>query len=169
MTTPTPELGFKTADQLSFVTQKRGHGGTIKYANFFDVPDESFSHGAVTGAHAALELLNALKVNPQHGGAGWVVGQVIAEAFLASHDGKTETGFTSSKHSRRGAAWAFLEVVQEAVFFLAKQGNYPAFVSVKIEQYERLVESEKEENKERTARAIAARKAKRIAKTGGAE
>ena len=169
MTTPTPELGFETASQLSFITEPKprcGNGHGVKY---FDVPDERFAAGVVTGTHVALELLDAVKRSTNAPGATWVVGQVVRAAIAAEASGRTPQGYVTTKPSRRGAAYGFMLMMDQAVVFLAKHGTYRDFLTRQAENYEQVVDAEKAEIKERTARAIAARKAKRIAKNGGAE
>ena len=113
---------------LSFVTEEVGPAGGYKAERCFDVPQEDFYSGCVTGYRCAAELLEALA----RGYGPHIIKQhVIKEALQAS-------GEPYSKPSRRGAGSAFMEIVGEALTFMARHSLHGQYMAAKIAEAERL-------------------------------
>ena len=113
---------------LSFVTEEVGPAGGYKAERCFDVPQEDFYSGCVTGYRCAAELLDALargygpRINRQ---------SVIEGALMACAE-------PCGKPSRRSAGFAFIAIVEEALTFMAKQSRHKEFMAAKIAEAEQL-------------------------------
>ena len=70
--------------------------------------------------------------------------------------------------AERGASYAFLDVVAQAIKFSAKHGNWDAHFERKAKEDAQWVAMEREREAQRIARSIATRKARQAAKQGGA-
>lgn len=143
---------------LSFTTDTVSARGAWIESSHFDVPDEDYGAGNITGYRCAGELLEAL----QRGyGPHIDVRAIIREASSIVFAGVF-------KPSRHGAAVGFMEVVSEAVKFLACHSRHSAFIASKIEAAERYQTFTREcEAKEKAAfveRMRQARAAKRAAR-----
>ena len=116
----------KRRDGLSFTTMEVGRNGGCKKFRWFDVPDEEYGAGQVTGYRAAAELLEAL----QRGYGPCVsVGHIVKEVFVAHAE-------SSEKPSRCGAASAFSWVLNDALKFFAKNANHGPWLVGKVAQTE---------------------------------
>lgn len=113
---------------LSFITHEVGRDGRWKGERSFDVPAEDDYTGHVTGYRCAAELLEALAleygphINRKY---------VIEDALQACNE-------PPGKTSRRGAGFAFMEIVGEALAFMAKNSQHKEFMAAKIVNAERL-------------------------------
>ena len=145
--------------ELSFFTRELNRLGNCTAWNYFDVPEEEYSDGLVTGYRCAAELLAAL----ERGNRPFIdVGMVMRDAIKADSD-------PSGKPGRRGASAAFMEVMAQAVTFMAKHANNALWLAGKIEKAEkqrdawaaRKAAHKAEQRAEFSARMKAARQAKR--------
>lgn len=146
---------------LSFTTAVPTRRNYLKDFNLFDVPEEVYEQGRITGYRCAAELLEAL----QRGyGPHIDVRGTIREASRALSDGY-------GKPSRVGAAGAFMAVVEEALKFLARHAQHGDFIARRIKDAECaqtwLAEQEAKEKAAFVERMRQARAAKRAAKAEG--
>lgn len=112
---------------LTFMTRSLTRQGGYLSENMFDVPAQSYSDGLITGYKCADELL---AVTRRGYGPHLNTGRIIEAAIEAGKD-------SFDKPGRRGAANAFMEVVCQAMSFLAKQGNTDVWIASRMEQAER--------------------------------
>lgn len=148
---------------LSFTSctlNKRGHWTGD---NHFDVPEEKYADGRITGLRCAAELLEAL----QRGyGPHISLRDVIREAINV----KFERG-GGDNASRWGAACGFMGVIEESVKFLAEHGRHADWIAKKIEKEERYLahcaERDAQEKAAFVERMRKARAAKRAAREEG--
>ena len=152
----------KRRDGLSFTTLEVGRNGGCKKFHWFDVPDEEYGIGQITGYRAAGELLEAL----QRGYGPCVsVGHILKEVFTAS-------GESYSNPSRRGAAAAFAWVLDDALKFFAKNAKHGPWLDGKVAQAESVnayYDKQAAENKAAfVQRMEEAKAAKKAARQGGA-
>ena len=146
---------------LSFTTRTLSRSGHSKGFNYFDVPSEDYLEGRKTGYRCGAELLAAYER-----GYGPLINLMpIIEAAVDATKGST------SRESRRGAACGFLNVIEEAVKFLAKHGQYANWLTRKIDFEESITASiAKREAQEKAAfveRMRQARAAKRVSRKEG--
>lgn len=147
---------------LSFITQQISRNGGRIGERCFDVPEEDYLAGNITGYRCAGELLAAL----QCGYGPYIpLNNILDEAITVTHESFDKTG-------RRGAAVAFLEVVRESLTFMAKHARHTEFVSGRIaraEQYQAyFAESEASEKAAFVQRMKDAKAAKAQRANGGA-
>ncbi|MCO5358428.1 hypothetical protein [Acidovorax kalamii] len=113
---------------LSFITHEVSRAGRWKGERSFDVRAEDDYTGYVTGYRCAAELLEALAleygphINRKY---------VIEDALQACNE-------PPGKTSRRGAGFAFMEIVVEALTFMAKHSQHKEYMAAKIAEAERL-------------------------------
>lgn len=140
---------------LSFVTEEVDPAGGYKAERCFDVPQEDCYSGRVTGYRCAAELLVALA---RGYGPHIIKSHVIKDALQASDE-------PYGKPSRRGAGSAFVEIVGEALTFMARHSLHREYMAAKIAEAERLqaalAEMEAKEKAAFVERMNAARAAKR--------
>lgn len=111
---------------LSFTTCTITRRGNTTDFRLFDVPAEGCSEGSITGYRCAAELLEAL----QRGYGPYIdVRGIIKEASEARLE-------RLSRPSRASAAFAFLDIVVEAMKFLANHSQHGEFIARKIEEAE---------------------------------
>lgn len=141
---------------LPFVTHAVGPRGGHLATNFFDAPKTgAWSEGSQFGHQAAQALLAWAK----GGCEPYVSLHAILQAAAAASDGTD---------AERGASYAFLDVVAQAIKFSAKHGNWDAHFERKAKEDAQWVAMEREREAQRIARSIATRKARQAAKQGGA-
>lgn len=112
---------------LSFVTEEVGPAGEYKAERCFDVPQEDFYSGCVTGYRCTAELLDALA----RGYGPRIIKQHVIKAALQARDEPY------GKPSRRGPGSAFMEIVGEALNFMAKHARHREYMATKIAEAER--------------------------------
>lgn len=147
---------------MSFVTEEVNRVGGWTGERYFDVPAEDYCAGSVTGYRCAAELLDAL-------GRGYgphvVKWQVIKAAVQASEEPHGEP-------SRCGAGTSFMEVIGDALTFMAKHSRHREFMAAKIAEAERwqatIAEREAKEKAAFVERMKAGRAAKRNRAAAGA-
>lgn len=113
---------------VSFMT----HGPGFSDANLFDVPDEEYFEGSLTGIKAAWELLHAAsKGDFDEGGAAGVLRTAMQEAadVLVGTDQSLEP-------SRRGAAVGFLDAMAGALADAVKAWDFRPTLTRGIREYE---------------------------------
>lgn len=113
-------------DPLSFVRRVQSACGRLVCRNYFDVPAQNYAEGITTGYRCAAELLEALTLGhgpdiPLHG--------VLESASQATRESLQE-------NSRHTAACAFLEIVEQALSFFAKQSMHRSWLAEKIDRSE---------------------------------
>lgn len=155
--------GVKTQQRaLSFTTRTVGRGGYTLDFNEFDVPEESYCDGFITGYRCAGELLEALK----RGYGPYIDARSIVRAAALAACQKGE------KISRHGAAAAFMTVVNDALKFLATHGVHGKYIAGKVEQAQEyaagLAKHEAQEKAAFVERMRQAKAAKRAARGGEA-
>lgn len=152
----------KRREGLSFTTMELSRNGGCKKFHWFDVPDEEYGAGQVTGYRAAGELLEALA---RGYGPSISVGHILQEVFTAREE-------SYLKSSRRGAAAAFSWVLDEAMKFFAKNANFGKWLDGKAAEAERLkAYYDKQAVEDKAAfvqRMKDAKAAKKAARQGGA-
>lgn len=139
---------------LSFVTEEINRVGGWTGERCFDVPAEDYYAGCVTGYRCAAELLYALA---RGYGPHFVKQHVIKAALQAREE-------PYGKPSRRGAGTAFMEVIGEAVTFMAKHSRHREFMAAKIAEAERLQATMAELDAKEKAAFVERMKAGRAAK-----
>ena len=153
----------KRRDGVSFITVEVGRHGGAKKARWFDVPDEEYGAGQITGYRAAAELLEALN---RGYGPSISVGHILRDVFVAREEESFE------KPSRRGAASAFTWVVDEALKFFAKKAKHGPWLDGKVAHAERtnawFAETEIKEKAAFAQRMKEGKAAKKAARQGGA-
>jgi hypothetical protein len=119
---------------VSFMT----HGPGLSDANLFDVPDEDYFDGSLTGIKAAWELLHAASNGDfDEGGATAVLRNALEEAaHVLVRTGK------SQERSRRGAADGFLEAMAGALAHAVKAWDFRPTLTRDIRRYEECAASE---------------------------
>jgi hypothetical protein len=113
---------------LSFVTEECNRAGGWTGERCFDVPAEDYYSGSVTGYRCAAELLEALA---RGYGPHIIKSHVIKDALQASDEPR-------GKPSRCAAGSAFMEIVGEALTFMAKHSRHKEYMAAKIAEAERL-------------------------------
>ena len=156
------EVKFR-ASPLAFISRTLDKDGARVSDNFLDVENEEYMKSSMTGARCALELLREVKRQPsQRFSKMWIEG-CIREAILIGHDKPY-----LRKTSRGGAAETFIEIVVEAVWFMATAGDFESYMERKRnelnDRHDACIKTEKEIMDRNVARMVAARKAKRAAK-----
>lgn len=146
---------------LSFVTRTINQRGYMQTINHFDVPSEGYAAGRITGYRCAAELLKVL----QRGyGPHVPLRDIIREAVSVKNG-------VYGAADRWGAACGFMDVIEEAVTFLAKHGQHADWVARKIKSEEEstawLAERDAKEKAAFVERMRQARAAKRAARQGG--
>ena len=139
---------------LSFVTEEVGPAGGYKAERCFDVPQEDFYSGCVTGYRCAAELLDALA----RGYGPHITKQHVIKAALQASDEPY------SKPSRRGAGSAFMEIVGEALTFMARHSLHGQYMAAKIAEAERLQATMAELDAKEKAAFVERMKAARLSK-----
>jgi hypothetical protein len=155
--------GVKTQQRaLSFTTRTVGRGGYTLDINEFDIPEESYCDGFITGYRCAGELLEALK----RGYGPHIDARSIVRAVVQASNNK------GAKFSRHGAAAAFLTVVNDALKFLATHGAHGKYIAGKVEQAQEyaagLAKHEAQEKAAFVERMRQAKAAKSAARGGAA-
>lgn len=102
--------------KLSFVKYERTSKEYYRVTNWFNVPDEEYGDGNITGFMAVSELAQWVKDNPD---SEWEIKEVIAEAMRIR-----EGGYVQDKLDKRGAAVTFLNGITSAVMFLANHADF---------------------------------------------
>ena len=151
---------------LSFTRDVQTTRGRWLKSNYFDVPEQERSDGAITGYQCAAELLDALSLG---------YGPFIPVHFVLAEVVKAAKGSFYGA-SRSAAATSFLDVAGDALGFFAKHANHRAYIHRKIAGAERnrdeLAEERAMERVEFVIRMKAAKeaklKAKEIAASGAA-
>lgn len=112
---------------VSFMT----HGPGYSDANLFDVPEEEYFEGSLTGIKAAWELLHAASMGSfDEGGAAAVLRNAMEEAtHVLGRTGK------SQEPSRRGAAVGFLEAMAGALAHAVKAWDFRPTLTRDIRGY----------------------------------
>ena len=116
----------KQREELSFTTTEIGPRGGCKKFNHFDVPDEEYGVGQITGYRAAVEMLEALQ---RAYGPHVSLGPILRDVFAAE-------GESARSPSRRGAVGAFAEVIEGALEFFAKNAKHGPWIAGKVAQAE---------------------------------
>ncbi|SDZ73798.1 hypothetical protein [Acidovorax soli] len=111
---------------LSFITKDIHRGRWVKRVNSFDVPAENGCAGSVTGYRCAAELLDALA---RDYGPCIDKRDIIKAALQACNE-------PYGKPSRRNAGLAFMDIVEEALNFMAKHAKHREYMAAKIAQAE---------------------------------
>lgn len=119
---------------VSFMT----HGPGYSDANLFDVPEEEYFEGSLTGIKAAWELLHAASMGSfDEGGAAAVLRNAMEEAtHVLGRTGK------SQEPSRRGAAVGFLDAMAGALAHAVKAWDFRPTLTRDIRGYEECAASE---------------------------
>lgn len=117
----------KEQGALSFTTHTLTARGRITASSDFDVPEEDYSAGQITGYRCAAELLEAMQRN---------YGPVIPLAWILREAGLAGLE-ACSRPSRRGAAVGFLSVVGDALRFMANNAEVKAYMASKIQNAEK--------------------------------
>lgn len=157
-TTPTPPPAYST---LSFVKYERASKEHHRVTNWFNVPDEQYGDGNITGYMAISEFAQWAKDNPE--GCHWAVRGIITE--IVRIEGERHEYADLDKI---GAAAMFMGGIVSAVVFFAGHADFKPFFNASIL---RLLEFKKKEAfsaaKEKAdfvVRMKAARAAKKVAK-----
>lgn len=119
---------------LSFTRDVRTACGRYLESNYFDVPEQGFDDGAITGYHCVAELLEALALDH---GPFIPLPYVLREVSEAANRRSYGTG-------RRAAAESFMEVVGDSLKFFAKHSNRRVFIARKIASAEHYKEASAE-------------------------
>lgn len=155
-----------------FWTRRETQRGRVLGYCYFDVPEEAYSAGRLTGAKAARELILFLKKYEDSWKVDWSlkrsVGLCLSEAFALAQAPYT------SKPTTRNAAVAFCELVT-AFFCVGSSVANPAYLDSQVDEGERSVawevsrdEQDRLETAERMRALRAAKAAKRAASNGAA-
>lgn len=145
---------------LSFTTSTiTARGAWVAY-NHFDVPAQEYGAGSITGYRCAAELLAALE---RGYGPHIDVPSIVREAAAAA---RLRSG---TAPSRKGAAVAFLSVVEEAMKFLAQNAQHAKHLSQKIAEAESVNAQFDELQAERRAAFVERMRAGRAAKRAAQE
>ncbi|MGJ7529191.1 hypothetical protein [Variovorax sp. GB1P17] len=141
---------------VSFMT----HGPGFTDANLFDVPDEEYFEGSLTGIKAAWELLHAAsKGDFDADGATAVLRNALQEAadVLASTKKNLDP-------SRRGAAVGFLDAMAGALSAAVKSWDFRPTLTRDIRGYEQCAASLVDDMKTSNAAFIESMGGKPVAK-----
>ena len=139
---------------LSFVTEEVRRVGGWTGDRCFDVPEEHCYAGFVTGYRCAAELLDALA----RGYGPHIIKQHVIKAALQASDEP------HGKPSRRGAGTAFMEIVGEALTFMAKHARHREYMAAKIAEAERVQATMAELDAKEKAAFVERMKAARLSK-----
>lgn len=123
-TTPTPPPAYS---KLSFVKYERTSKEHHRVANWFNVPDEEYGAGNITGYLAMSEFAQWIKDNPNE--TEWVVKSVITEVVRIF-----EERHALDKLDRIGAAVTFFDGIKSAVVFFAKHAEIKTFFNALIQR-----------------------------------
>jgi len=129
-----PAARSRLYPSVSFMT----HGPGYSDANLFDVPEEEYFEGSLTGIKAAWELLHAASMGSfDEGGAAAVLRNAMEEAsHVLVRTGK------SQERSRRGAAVGFLQAMAGALADAVKAWDFRPTLTRDIRGYEECAASE---------------------------
>jgi len=100
----------KRDDALPFMSETYSPRGRLLAWSYFDVPNEGYAEGWVTGVRTASLLLRALEREPSSIRLKHILREAIKEASAICSESKIER-----RPDRRGAATAFLVIVQDIV------------------------------------------------------
>lgn len=156
-----PDGQRKQRTGLSFTTRtlnKRGHSQDF---NHFDVPAEVYGQSRMTGYRCAKELLDALR---RGYGPHIPMRDIIKDAVNIKYGGYPDKG-------QWGAACTFINVVEQALLFLAKNSQYADWIDRAIKYEEECIargaERDAQEKAAFVERMRKARAAKRAARQEG--
>lgn len=146
---------------LSFTTRTPNKRGYSQDFNHFDVPAEQYATGRITGYRCAKELLDALK---RGYGPHIPIRDILKDAVNAKYGGYPDKG-------QWGAACTFINVVEQALLFLAKNSQYADWIDRAIKYEEECIargaERDAQEKAAFVERMRKARAAKRAARQEG--
>jgi len=124
---------LKQAGPLPFITDLYTPRGRHVDRNWFDVPDQTYGEGWITGMEAAAQLLDALRANRNSGFDVLPVLEAAAQALIESRGGLFE-----DKPCRRGAAAGFLRMIEASLRYAADSADLGDWVRAQREEYERM-------------------------------
>lgn len=139
---------------VSFNTNIRTKNGKYVDTKYFDIADEQYSEGRITGLKCASELLNVLA---RGYGPGLFMEEILKAAAIAANE-------KFSNCSRRSAGSAFLEIVEDAVKFFAKNARHQDYIQIKIAAAECYRDEVQELNALERAEFVERMKAAKVAK-----
>ena len=114
-------------DPLSFTRVIKSERGRHIRSTYFDVPEQSYEEGGITGLKCAAELLEELA---RGYGPHLMVHHIVKAAVMASNN-------NFSGVSQNGAASAFLGIVQMALKFFAEHANHRPHIANQIVRAEK--------------------------------
>ncbi|MCR6480581.1 hypothetical protein NU688_30815 [Variovorax sp. ZS18.2.2] len=141
---------------VSFMT----HGSGFTDANLFDVPDEDYFDGSLTGIKAAWELLHAASNGDFDEGVATAVLRNALEEAAHVLDSTSK----SQVPSRRGAAVGFLDAMAGALADAVKAWNFRPTLTRDIRGYEQCAAGLVDDMKTANAAFIESMSGKSVAK-----
>lgn len=108
-----------TRRRLSSTTLASSQAGNAVGHKWFDVPEQPFLEGTVTGIELVEEMLELLQAEPRDGSAWMEIQHTLAAIFSELYTGAT------SPHNRKGAAESAALTI---VGLLAMASTSPAFI-----------------------------------------
>lgn len=125
-----PDGNVKRREYVSFQSEVTTKRGAYVKAHYFDVPPQSYFDGAVGGILAGKEFLDMVKLKS---GPDMRLRFMIEELAAACKDPYV---YRSKEKSRRSTAESFLSVLDAALIFAAKNGDFSRMIEawIKSEQ-----------------------------------
>ena len=152
---------MRKTQEVSFNTEIRTKKGRYIDTKYFDVAEEEYSQGRITGLKCASELLNVLA---RGYGSGVFMEEILKAAAIAANE-------KFSNFGRRDAGSAFLEIVEDAVKFFAVKTRHQEYIQTKItnaESYRDEVQEFKALDRQEFVARMKAGKAAKAKKKSGA-
>ncbi|ABM93509.1 hypothetical protein [Methylibium petroleiphilum] len=134
-------------DQFSFVSETYTRRKRLLFVSFFDVPEEHFYEGKLTGIRAAREMFTALSRDSSVRNR-FVLQEALKEAMRIKDE---QTDFETK--SRQGAANGFVSVMHDALFGAAQIANPEYFEKALSLAHQDLVFVREQSQKMKTARS----------------
>ena len=148
-------------DPLSFTRRICTERGKFLRFTYFDVPDESYEDGSITGLKCAAELMEELS----RGYGGHLMLHRTIEAAVLARSGD------SARKNQSGAAQSFLNIVYQALKYFANHANHRPYIAdliVKDENYRDEMEELKVLGRQEFVERMKAGKAAKAKKKSGA-
>lgn len=124
---------LKQAGPLPFITDLYTPRGRHVDRNWFDVPNQTYGEGWITGMEAAAQLLDALRANRSSGFDVLPVLEAAAQVLTESRDSVTD-----DRPCRRGAAVGFLRMIEASLRYAADSADVGAWIRAQREEHERM-------------------------------
>lgn len=142
------------------VLETRDHSGSLQ-TNYFDVPDEDYTHGSLTGTKAAFEIMAAASRN----GDFDCFQSVLESAFKVWRESEDNH---DSKKDGAGAATGFLFVMEQVLELAAAKLDLSELMARSLSGHEAMLQNDLDEVKADNAAFIKRMRAGKAKKNGGA-